>query len=139
MLTLKVLSAGVISGIAANVTGYLITGSLFHRYQSNTPATWRPVESAAHYAYAAAIRVAACIGIALLASGVWSSLPALATPLLTGLCFGLILWAVTIVPVVLEAALFVNWHRGFVMGLLLDWLTVCLLASGSTAFAIGAV
>jgi hypothetical protein len=30
------------------------------------------------------------------------------------------------------------WHRGFVAGLLLDWLVVCELASVSTAVAIGA-
>ena len=138
MLTLKVLVAGAISGVAANVTGYLITGRLFHHYQSNTPATWRTVESWTHYQYAAAIRIAACVGIAILYSVVRPSLPGGADPL-TGLSFGLILWAVAILPVVLEVALFVNWHRGFVIGLLLDWLVVCLLAGESAAVAIGAV
>jgi hypothetical protein len=33
--------------------------------------------------------------------------------------------------------LFVNWHRGFVVGLLLDWLVVCLLASMAAALALG--
>ena len=43
VVTLKALAAGAGAGIAANVTGYLITGWLFHRYQSCTPTTWRPL------------------------------------------------------------------------------------------------
>jgi hypothetical protein len=57
--------------------------------------------------------------------------------ILRGLSFGSILWAVTILPVVVEVALFVNWHRAFVFGLLLDWLVVCLLASAAAAVAMG--
>ncbi len=65
MLTLNVLAAGAAAGIAANVTGYVITGRLFHHYQPRTPGTWRAVESWTHYHYASAIRILACIGIAL--------------------------------------------------------------------------
>jgi hypothetical protein len=136
--TLKVLAAGAIAGVAANVSGYIITGRLFHRYQTRTPATWRSVESWTQYQYAAALRIGACIGIAFLGSVVWPSLPG-GSSLLTGLSFGLILWAVTLLPAVLEIALFVNWHRGFVIGLLLDWLLVCLLAGAAAALASGAV
>ena len=139
MVPVQVLAAAAIAGVAANASGYLITGRLFHRYQSNTPATWRTVESWTHYSYAAGIRIAVCIGIAILYSGVRASLPGGASGLLTGLGFGLILWTGAILPVVLEAALFVNWHRGFVIGLLLDWLVVCLLAGGSAAVAVGAL
>ena len=139
MLPLVFLAAGASAGIAANATGYLITGRLFHRYQSRTPATWRAGESWAHYQYAAAIRIIACIGIAICYGAVQLP-PALGTnALATGLLFGLILWAITVLPVVLEASLFVNWHRGFVIGLLLDWLVVCVLASGSAAVASGAL
>ncbi len=74
------------------------------------------------------------MGIALLCSVVWPALALGTNALLTGLSFGLILWAVTILPLVLEAALFVNWHRGFC-----DWtaigLGVCLVASASAALA----
>lgn len=60
MVPVEVLAAAAIAGVAANVSGYLITGRLFHRYQSNTPATWRTVESWTHYAYAAGIRRPHC-------------------------------------------------------------------------------
>jgi hypothetical protein len=56
-----------------------------------------------------------------------------------GISFGMILWAVTVLPLVHEVALFVNWHGGFVVGLLLDWLVVDVLASVSAAVAVGAV
>jgi hypothetical protein len=59
--------------------------------------------------------------------------------LLRGATFGGLLWGVTILPLVLEVALFVNWHRGFVMGLVLDWLVVCVLAGVAAAVAMGAV
>ena len=36
MVPVQVLAAAAIAGVAANVSGYLITGRVFHRYQSNT-------------------------------------------------------------------------------------------------------
>ena len=49
--------------------------------------------------------------------------------------FGISLWAVAVAPVIIEVALFVNWHRGFVAGLLLDWLIVCVVASIAACLA----
>jgi len=45
----------------------------------------------------------------------------------------------TAAPVILETALFVNWHRGFVVGLLLDWLVLCLIAGACASVAIHAL
>ena len=45
MLITQMLAAGAIAGILSNVTGYAITGRLFHRYQARTPNTWRAAES----------------------------------------------------------------------------------------------
>lgn len=140
MLILKIFAGGLIAGIVANVTGYVITGRLFHPYQAKTPNTWRQAESWTHYQYATAVRIVACIGIGFLYAAVGTAFPALVTQGISrGLGFGSMLWAVTILPLVLEVALFVNWHRGFVGGLLLDWLVVCVLASVSAAVAVGAV
>jgi hypothetical protein len=137
---LRVLAAGVIAGIVANATGYLITGRLFHPYQAKTPNTWRQTESWAHYQYAAAIRTAACVGIALCYAALNGSFANLgAGPVSRGVSFGALLWGITILPLVLEVALFVNWHRGFVMGLIIDWLAVCVVASVAAAAAMGAV
>ena len=48
------------------MTGYVITGMLFHRYQAKTPNTWRPAESWLHYSLSSAARIFACIAIGLL-------------------------------------------------------------------------
>jgi len=140
MTTLKIVAAGAVAGILANATGYLITGRWFHPYQALTPNTWRTTESWTHYQYATAIRIAACIAIALFYVALRSVIPIFGDAAIArGATFGLLLWAVTILPVVLEVALFVNWHRGFVVGLLLDWLVVCVLASTAAAIAAGFV
>lgn len=140
MINLKILAAGAIAGILANVTGYLITGRLFHGYQAQTPQTWRATESWTHYQYATVVRIAACIAIAFLYAALGTLLTGLAGATIAhGVGFGAMLWAATILPLVLEVALFVNWHRGFVAGLLLDWLVVCVLASASAAIALRGV
>ena len=115
---MKLLAAGAFAGVIANVTGYLITGRFFHRYQ---------------------VRISASIGIGFLYAAVGAVSPVFGMEMVTrGATFGSILWMVTILPVVLEMALFVNWHRGFVVGLLLDWLVVCALASVSANVALSA-
>ena len=130
MLTTQIVIAGGIAGVLSNITGYAITGRLFHRYQARTPNTWRAAESWGHYLYSAGVRVLACVGIALLYHAYGAANPTFASgALAVGAGLGVCLWAVTVVPVIVEVALFVNWHRGFVVGLLLDWLIVCVMAS----------
>jgi hypothetical protein len=139
MTTFKILAAGAVAGIAANGTGYLITGRLFHRFQGMTPGTWRVQESWTQYQYATMIRIGACIAIAFLYARLGPLAPSLAgNSLSRGASFGSILWAATVLPVVGEVALFVNWHRGFVLGLLLDWWIVYVLASVAGAIVAGA-
>lgn len=109
----KLLVAGVFSGVVANVTGYLITGHTFHRYQAMTPNTWRGAESWAHYVYAMTLRLFTCTAIGFMYCLVGAKSPFFhLDPVMRGAIFGGILWAVTMLPVVLELALFVNWHRG---------------------------
>jgi hypothetical protein len=139
VVTLKILAAGVIAGIAANATGYLITGRIFHPYQAKTPSTWRATESWAHYQYATVIRIAACIGVAFVYTVIGAPLALGTNALSRGISFGSIIWAVTMLPLLLEVALFVNWDRGFVVGLLLDWLIVCVVASVAAAVVVGTV
>jgi hypothetical protein len=138
VVTLKLLGAGVIAGIAANATGYLIVGRIFHSYQAKTPGTWRVTESWTHYQYAAVIRLAASIGIVFAYSFLGASLAFEANALAQGVTFGSIIWVITILPLLLEAGLFVNWHPGFLAGLLLDWLVVCVIASLAAAVVLGA-
>lgn len=138
MPILRIIIAGLTVGILANATGYLITGRLFHPYQAKTPHTWRQAESWTHYQYATAIRIAACIGIGLFYAAFAASFAGFGgSAIARGAGFGALLWAATILPLVLEVALFVNWHRGFILGLVMDWLVVCVLASVAAAVAVG--
>lgn len=135
-MAVRILLAGLIAGLVSNLTGYLIVGRWFHSYQARTPATWRSHESWNHYLYSTAIRVVACIGLAALYAhfgAVMIEIPG--SPLTSAAAFALCLWAVTVLPLVVEAALFVNWHPGFVAGLLLDWLVICLVACVIAGFA----
>jgi hypothetical protein len=43
---------------------------------------------------------------------------------------------IAIGSIILELAMFVKWHRGFVIGLLLDWLVVCVLAGVASSIAL---
>ena len=130
MVATKIIAAGIIAGILSNITGYLITGRLFHRYQARTPNTWRASESWTHYLYSAVVRLLSCLAIAFLYDVFGASAPVLLGGVISsGATFGGCLWAATAAPVILEVALFVNWHRGFVVGLLLDWLALCVIAS----------
>ena len=129
MIALKILAVGGIAGVLSNITGYVITGLVFHRYQAQTPNTWRSTESWTHYLYSAGVRILACTAIALLYDAFGVGIPGLVTGAIpNGASFGAFIWAAAAAPVILEAALFVNWHRGFVVGLLLDWLVLCVVA-----------
>lgn len=136
-MTLRVLLDGAIAGILSTVTGYWITGRLFHAYQARTPNTWRSTESWSSYLVSTGLRLFACIAIAGLYGGteIGRSLGGNGT-IASGAIFGVGLWALTVAPAILEAALFVNWHRGFVVGLLLDWMIVFVLAGVAGAVAL---
>jgi len=135
-MTLRILLDGAIAGVLSTGTGYWITGRLFHAYQARTPQTWRSGESWSSYLVSTGLRLFACVAVACFYAGVEfaTSLFDRGT-ILSGASFGLGLWAITVAPAMLEAALFVNWHRGFVVGLLLDWMVVLTLAgiAGSVA------
>lgn len=139
-MNFRIAIAGVIAGVLSNVSGYFITGRWFHRFQAQTPNTWRAVESWAHYQYAALIRLGVCIAVAYAFAVLANQAISMhLVPFQRGVLFGGFLWLITALPVILETSLFVNWHKGFVVGLLLDWLVVMLLAGIAGALAVGAI
>ena len=128
-MLIKIVVAGLIAGVLANISGYLITGRLFHGFQARTPNTWRAAESWSPYLYSAGVRLFSCLAIILLHDAFGAMVPALfGSTLLGGAAFGVCFWGAIAAPIILEVALFVNWHRGFVIGLLLDWLALCVIA-----------
>ena len=106
---------GAISGlILSATTSFLITGRLFHPYQKKTAATWRP-ESWRHHLFAMLLQSMAGAGIGWLFSA--AGAPALGFALFE---LGLGVW-MALVACILVQALYVNWHPGFIVGLVLDW------------------
>ena len=128
------LLAGAGAGVVSVFTSWLITGVLFHPYQRLTPATWRPVEGPRQYALASGITVSAALAISLLFALTGGVQPLIGSRwLANGLAFGALCWAALALPILSSVAVFVNLHRGVVVGLLLDWLLVSLLAGAATA------
>lgn len=133
----RLLLAGALAGLAGTMTSWLVTGHLFHRFQARTPATWRAAEGYQQYTIASAITLASAILVALL-YGLTGGIGALvgASWLTGGLAFGLLAWATLTAPVLCSISLFVNIDRGMVVGLLLDWLLVALMAGAAAAYAV---
>jgi hypothetical protein len=106
---------GAITGLVmSSTTSYLITGRLFHPYQAKTPATWR-AETWRQHVLAMLLHVIAGAGLGWLfaISG---------APSVDGALFKLCaaVW-ILVAPCILMQALYVNWHPGFALGLVIDW------------------
>lgn len=128
---------GIIAGVISIFTSWLWMGVIFHRYQRETPNTWRP-EGPRCYMAASLLRILAVFGIACLFTliarfnvGIFAS----------GVCgsvyFAICIWGAISLPLILESALFINLHPLVVLGELLDWLTTSLVASVITGWWLG--
>lgn len=56
--------------------------------------------------------------------------------LANGVVFGVFCWAAVGAPVLLSMGVFVNFHPGVIIGLLLDWLLLSVLAAVAAAWAV---
>jgi hypothetical protein len=135
MKTLEIaLVPGALAGLLNIFTSWLWMGVIFHRFQKQTPAMWRP-ENGRSYAIAVALHFVACLAIATLyiylaqnSAGIFGA------GMLGALRFGAILWLAIAAPFALESAIFIRLHPGVVLGQLLDWLTTSLLACALAAW-----
>ena len=131
--------AGVAAGLVGIMTSWLVTGVIFHPYQRLTPGTWRHKEGPREYALASGATVLAALivaiffiltgGVSTLSGSSWAA---------NGALFGFLCWAALGAPVLWSMGLFVNLHAGVIIGLLLDWLLVSLIAGLATAWAVSA-
>jgi hypothetical protein len=132
----RILIAGVCAGVVAVFTSGLLVGWLFHPYQSLTPQTWRATEGPKQYLASSLLTIVCATLVAVL----YSLADPLALPwdswLESGLVFGALCWAALAAPIVLSNALFINLHRGFVVGLLFSWLIVALLGATAAAWVL---
>lgn len=132
----RIILAGLISGVIGVLSSWLITGVIFHSFQSRTPQTWRAGEGAAQYAAASALTILAALVITSFFAAT-GGLHGVTGPISNGIYFGFLCWAALALPITLSVSLFVNLDKGFVVGLLLEWLAVSLIAGGVAGWFLG--
>ena len=119
---------GLISGIISVFASWLWMGVIFHRYQRETPNTWRS-EGPRSYVAASLLHIFAAFGIAcLFVLIVRFNIAFFGAGVAGSLRFALCIWGAISLPIVLESALFVRLHPLVVVGQLFDWLTTSVLA-----------
>jgi hypothetical protein len=119
---------GLIAGVVSIFTSWILMGGIFHRFQRETPQTWRP-EGAASYTMASLLHVFAAIAISCLFTLMVRFNVSIFSGGLRGrVLFAFCLWGAVALPMVVESALFIRIHRLVVVGRLLDWLVTALLA-----------
>jgi hypothetical protein len=134
MKTLELaLAPGAVAGIASIFTSWLWMGVVFHRFQKQTPNTWRP-ENNRSYALSSAIHFLTCIAIATIFLLVARMGGVFAGGFPGALRFAAVTWMALAAPVVIDAAVFINLHPWAVLGQVVDSLTTSVLACTITAW-----
>jgi hypothetical protein len=119
---------GLIAGVISVFASWLWVGVIFHRYQRETPETWRP-EGWRSYIAASLLHILAALGVACLFTLIVRfNVGIFAVGLQGSLSFAICIWGALALPILLESAVFVRIHRLVVVGRLLDWLTTSMLA-----------
>jgi hypothetical protein len=91
-------------------------GVIFHRYQSETPETWRP-EGSRSYIAASPLPVLAAIGIACLFTLVVRfKVGIFAVGFQGSFYFAICIWGALALAILLESVIFVRLHRLVVIG-----------------------
>ena len=125
---------GLIAGIISIFTSWILMGGIFHRFQKETPDTWRP-EGPRSYTLASLLHVFAAIAIACLFTLVLRfNVTTFAQGWRGHILFAICLWGAVALPMIVEGALFIRLHRLVVVGRLLDWLVTAVLASVITGW-----
>jgi hypothetical protein len=134
MKTLQLaLAPGAVAGIVSIFTCWLWFGVVFHRFQKQTPNTWRP-ENNRSYALSSAIHFLTCIAIATVFLLVVRMGGVFAGGLPGAFRFAAVSWMALAAPVLIDAAIFINLHPWVVLCQVIDSLTTSVLACVITAW-----
>ncbi len=119
---------GLIAGVISVFASWFWMGVIFHRFQRETPETWRP-EGSRSYIVASLLHILAAIGIACLFTLVVRfKVGVFAVGFQGSLYFAICIWGALALPILVESAVFIRLHRLVVISRLLDWLTTSVLA-----------
>src|SRR6266404_2874123 len=133
MKTLQLaLAPGAVAGIISIFTSWLWMGVVFHRFQKQTPNTWRP-ENNRSYTLSSAIHFLTCIAIATVFLLVARMGGVFAGGLPGALRFAAVAWMALAAPSIVDAAIFINLNPWVVVGQVVDALTTSVLACAITA------
>ncbi|MDQ2919957.1 MAG: hypothetical protein M3R10_08795 [Verrucomicrobiota bacterium] len=125
---------GAIAGLISIFTSWFWMGLVFHRFQKQTPNTWRP-ENKGSYAISSIIHFLASIAIATLFMRVALTFGSLFSGGIIPACiFGVLIWGAIAAPFAVDAAVFINLSPLVVLGQLLDWLTTSVVACALAAW-----
>jgi hypothetical protein len=125
---------GLIAGVISIFTSWFWVAFVFHKYQRQTPQTWRS-ESTASHVWSSLLQLATCVAIATLYVMVARANGGTLGDGLYGAAFFAVMgWGAFAVPILLNHAIYVNLHPLVTIGLLLNWLTTALLASMITGW-----
>jgi hypothetical protein len=128
---------GLVAGVISVFGSWLWMGVVFHRFQKETPDTWRS-EGPLNYVGASLLHLLAALGIACLVTLIVRfNVAFFAAGLAGSLRFAVCLWGAISLPMILGLALFVRLHPLVVIGQLLDWLTTLVVASLLTGWWLG--
>lgn len=134
MKTLQLaLLPGAIAGILSIFTSWLWMGLVFHRFQRQTPNTWR-LENNRSYTLSSAIQFLSCIAIATVFLLVARMGGVFAGGLPGAFRFAAVTWIALSAPGLIDAAIFINLHPMVVLGQVINSLTTSLLACTMTAW-----
>jgi len=133
MKTLQLaLAPGAVAGIVAIFMSWLWMGVVFHRFQKQTPNTWRP-ETNRSYTLSSAIHFLTCIAIATVFLLVARMGGVFAGGLPGAFRFAAVAWMALAAPSIVDAAIFINLNPWVVVGQVVDALTTSVLACAITA------
>jgi hypothetical protein len=128
---------GFVAGVISIFASWLWMGVIFHRFQKETPDSWRP-EGPCNYIGAILLRLLAALGIACLFTLIVRfNVAFFAAGMAGSLRFAVCLWGAISLPTILESAIFVRLHPLVVLGELLDWLTTSLVVCVTTGWWLG--
>ena len=130
MDTLRILLTGFGIGIASSFAEWLLIGKLFHKYQDETPATWRK-ESPVSYILSSLLAVLFGLLFAFFYDRVGRDFAA--GDMMRAIKLGLLCCVAFTITSELSSAIYVQWSWRFILGKLISSIVVYTIA-GIIAF-----